>query len=153
MWDARAPSMNTTTIDLLNSLLRDELAAVESYSVALHDRSAFSAKAELSRCQRSHEVRVSILHDKIASLGGEPAVTAGLGGTWSKLVESGAAAISDDMAIRALEQSEDRVLRDYRKGIASGDPEVQAFLEGVVLPEEEYTHRTLSDLTHRLASA
>jgi hypothetical protein len=145
--------MTTTTIDLLNSLLRDELAAVEIYDVALHDRSAFSGKTELSQCQRSHEVRAGMLRDKIVSLGGEPVTTTGLVGTWGKLLESGATAISPDMAIRALEQGEDHVLRDYRRGLASVDPDVRFFLERLVLPEEEYTHRTLSDLKHRLASA
>jgi hypothetical protein len=33
------------------------------------------------------------------------------------------------------------------------DVEIRMFLEQRVLPEEEFTHRTLSDLKHRLASA
>jgi hypothetical protein len=126
---------------------------VETYDVALQGRSAFSAKTELSICQRSHEKRADILRDKITSLGGQPATTSGLGGTWGKLVEGGAAVIGDDMAIRVLEQREHHVLRDYRRGVASADPDVRAFLEGKVMPEEEYTYRTLSDLKHRLASA
>ena len=145
--------MTTTTIDVLNGFLRDELAAIATYGEALHDRSAVSGKTELSTCQRSHEVRAGILRDKIVSLGGEPAPTAGLAGMWSKLVESGAVAIGSDMAIRALEQGEDHVLRDYRNGISQVDPEVRDFLEQKILPEEEYTHRTLSDLKHRLASS
>jgi bacterioferritin (cytochrome b1) len=145
--------MTTTTIDVLNGLLRDELAAVATYDEALHERSSFSGKTELSRCQRSHEVRAGILREKIVSLGGEPAATSGLTGLWSKLVESGAVAIGPEMAIRALEQGEDHVLRDYRNGISNVDPEVRVFLERTVLPEEEFTHRTLSDLKRRLASS
>lgn len=145
--------MNTATVELLNYLLRDELAAVETYGIALRDRASFSGKTELSRCQRSHEVRADILRDKIVSLGGEPAATSGLIGKWSKLVESGAVAIGEGMAIRALEQGEDHLLQDYRRGIAGVDPEVRLFLERMLFPEEEYTHRTLSDLKHRLASA
>jgi len=145
--------MTTTTINVLNGFLRDEMAAVATYDEALHERSTFSGKTELSTCQRSHEMRAGMLRDKIVSLGGEPAATAGLTGLWSKLVESGAVALGPDMAIRALEQGEDHVLRDYRNGIANVDPDVRLFLEQMVLPEEEYTHRTLSDLKHRLASA
>jgi bacterioferritin (cytochrome b1) len=151
--DARVARMTTTTIDVLNGFLRDELAAVATYNEALHGRSAFSGKTELSTCQRSHETRATILRDKIVSLGGQPAATAGLTGIWSKLVESGAVAIGPEMAIRALEQGEDHVLRDYRNGISNVEPEVRVFLERMVLPEEEYTHRTLSDLKHRLASS
>jgi hypothetical protein len=145
--------MTTTTIDVLNGFLRDELSAIATYDEALHGRSAFSGKTELSTCQRSHEVRAGILRDKIVSLGGEPVATAGLTGLWSKLVESGAVALGPDMAIRALEQGEDHVLRDYRDGIGQVDVEIRMFLEQRVLPEEEFTHRTLSDLKHRLASA
>jgi hypothetical protein len=145
--------MTTHTIDKLNSFLRDELASIATYEEALHGRSAFSGKTELSQCQRSHEVRAGVLRDKIVSLGGKPATTTGLAGAWQKLKEEGAVAIGDDMAIRALESNEDHVLRDYRSGIAGVEPAVRSFLEQRILPEEEYTHRTMSDLKHRLASA
>jgi hypothetical protein len=145
--------MKTTTVDQLNSFLRDELAAVETYGAALLGRSAFSGKTELSMCQRSHEVRASTLRDKIVSLGGQAAATSGATGAWKKLLESGAVALGEGTAIRALEREEDHVLQDYRKGIDGLDSEVRAFLEAIVLPEEEYTHRTMSDLKDRLASA
>jgi bacterioferritin (cytochrome b1) len=140
-------------MDQLNSFLRDELAAIETYEEALHDRSAFSGKTELSQCQRSHELRAKLLSDKIVSLGGKPATTSGLQGTWKRLIEGTAVAIGPEMAIRALETGEDHVLSDYRKGIETLEPELRVFLERTCLPEEEYTHRTLSDLKHRLASA
>ena len=57
------------------------------------------------------------------------------------------------MAIRTLEQSEDHVLRDYREGLGKVLPDVRAFLVERILPEEEQTHRTLSDLKHRIGSA
>jgi hypothetical protein len=142
----------TATVDQLNSFLRDELAAVETYGQALLGRSSFSGKTELSMCQRSHEVRARNLRDKIASLGGQPAATSGIVGAWKKLLESGAAALSENTAIVALEREEDHVLRDYRTGMGKVDPEARAFLEANVVPEEEYTHRTMSDLRARLAT-
>jgi hypothetical protein len=144
--------MKTTTVDQLNSFLRDELAAVETYGAALLGRSAFSGKTELSICQRSHELRAGTLRDKIVSLGGHAATTSGAAGAWKKLLESGAVALGEGTAIRALEREEDQVLQDYRNGIKGVDPEVRAFLEANVLPEEESTHRTMSDLKARLAS-
>jgi bacterioferritin (cytochrome b1) len=147
------PIMDNASIDKLNSFLRDELAAIETYEEALHDRATFSGKTELSQCQRSHEKRAAALKNKIVSLGGKPATTSGLQGTWKKLVEGTAVAIGPEMAIRALESGEDSVLRDYRKGIETADFEVRSFIESTCLPEEEYTHRTLSELKHRLASA
>ena len=64
----------------------------------------------------------------------------------------GLLALGEGTAIRALEREEDQVLQDYRNGIKGVDPEVRAFLEANVLPEEESTHRTMSDLKARLAS-
>jgi hypothetical protein len=141
------------TIDVLNVLLRDELAAIETYGVALHDRSAFSGKTELSRCQRSHETRAAALRDKIVALGGEPADGAGIAGAWGKVVEIGAAAISDEMAIRALEQNEEHVHRDYSTWIPNVTPEVRRFLEQKIWPEEETTYRAMSELKARLQAA
>ena len=68
--------------------------------------------------------RAVILREKIVSLGGEPANQSGVAGVWSKLVERGAAAISDDMAIVALEQGEGRVLHDYRAKLSEVPPDV-----------------------------
>ena len=76
-----------------------------------------------------------------------------MAGAWKKLLESSAVAIGEHTAVRALEREEDHVLRDYQGGIASLDADVRAFLERTILPEEEYTHRTMSDLKRRLASA
>jgi bacterioferritin (cytochrome b1) len=143
----------SSTIDKLNTFLRDELAAIEMYQAALRGRSAFNGKTELSQCQRSHEVRAEALRGKIASLGGKPAGTSGLIGAWERLVEGVAVAVGADMAIRALEQGEDHVLQDYRKGLSDVDPEVRTFLERSIVPEEEVTHRTLSDLKKRLPNA
>jgi hypothetical protein len=149
----RAKAGMSTTIDQLNSFLRDELAAVETYDEALHGRSAFSGKTELSLCQRSHEVRAAMLRAKILALGGDPVGHPGIAGAWSRLLEHDATAIGPEMAVRALEQGEDVVLRDYQRGIPRLEPEVRAFLERMVLPEEEFTHRTLSELKDRLATS
>ena len=139
-----------STLDDLNTLLKDELSAVETYAAALHDRSGLSVQTELTRCQRSHETRARILRDKIVMLGGQPAEKPGMMGTWSKLVEKGAAVISNDMVIRALEQSEDHVLHDYQSRIGNVAPDIRGFLETQLLPEELITHRTLGDLKTRI---
>jgi hypothetical protein len=144
--------MDTVSIDRLNGLLRDELAAIETYDEALRGRSAFSGKSELSYCQRSHERRAAVLRDKIASLGGQPATSSGLRGAWERLVEASATAVSDTLAIRALEAGEVRVMRDYRMGVAGLAPEVRSFVERSLVPEEEFTLRTMSDLGRRVGS-
>lgn len=146
------PRMDTATIDRLNGLLRDELAAIETYAEALRGRTSFSGKSELSYCHKSHANRAALLRDKIASLGGQPATSSGLRGTWERLVEASATAVSDTLAIRALEAGEVRVMRDYRKGVSGLAPEVRSFVERTLLPEEEFTLRMMSDLGRRVGS-
>jgi hypothetical protein len=76
-----------------------------------------------------------------------------MGGSWRKAVERGAAAISDDMAIRALEQNEMRVHRDYGTWMPNVSADVKTFLERSVWPEEEATYRRMSELTNRIQAA
>jgi hypothetical protein len=141
--------MDATNVDGLNVLLRDELAAVETYDEALDRRSALVGQPELARCKRSHEVRVRILREKIVALGGTPALSSGLRGEWEKIVEAATPVVGDDVAVRALEAGEAHVLREYRTGMRMLDPEVRIFVERNLLPAEEHTRRTLGELVER----
>ena len=143
---------DAATIDRLNSFLRDELAAVETYREALQGRSVSSGKAELKLCQHSHEARARALRDQIATLGGNPASTSGMRGAWERLVERGAAAIEDQMAFRVLEQGEDHLLHDYRARVRDAEPAVRTFLETKILREEVLTQHMMHDLERRLVS-
>jgi hypothetical protein len=140
----------TNTIEKLNLFLRDELAAVATYEEALRGRSAATGKHELSLCQRSHERRVAALRIKITALGGTPASSSGLRGGWEKALERGAAAVSQDMAVRVLEAGEDRILREYRATLPTLEIKAREFVVDSILPDEVYTHDLVADLSSRL---
>ncbi len=142
---------NRAAVEVLNTLLRDELAAVETYDEALRG-CASSGEDALSRCRRSHETRVAILHEKILALGGRPTTGIGIAEPWRARLELGRGAFSDDVAMRALERGEDSVLHDYRAGMATAPPEVRSFIQRALMPEERFTHRTLNDLVHHPAA-
>jgi hypothetical protein len=143
--------MDVTTIERLNTLLRDELAAVETYAEALHGCSArFDAEELLQRCQRSHELRARMLRDKIASLGGSPATSSGLRSAWAMSIEADAPGVGDDIAVVALEAGEEQILRDYRARIPRLEAGVRSFVERSLLPAEEFTRRTLGALLARI---
>jgi bacterioferritin (cytochrome b1) len=137
-------------IDRLNSLLRAELTAIETYELALKDRAAFSGKTELSQCLLSHMERAQILRDRIEALGGVPTQNAGLWGAFATVVEKGAIVLGDDVAIRALEEGEDRRLADYRTQASKLDESMRSFFETTLLLEQERTHRMMSELLHRV---
>jgi demethoxyubiquinone hydroxylase (CLK1/Coq7/Cat5 family) len=137
------------SVTKLNSLLRGEISAVETYRQALAKVSVPTAKNELAECERSHEQRVLKLKDRVLALGGTPAEGSGAWGTFTKLIEGGAAALGDKAAIAALEEGEDRGLADYRNAMQDGetlDTESRSLVEQELLPAQMRTHRAMSSL-------
>jgi len=143
---------NSQTIDQLNSFLRGELSAVETYRQALQKIGPASpVVSQLEACARSHESRVQMLAQEVLQLGGEPAKTSGVWGTFAKLVEGGAQAFGEKAAISVLEEGEDHGRDDYRRDLDSLNAPARRLIEMHVLPEQERTHRTLSSIKKSLS--
>lgn len=133
------------TIEQLNSFLRGELSAVETYRQAIQKLGPTSSySTQLEACARSHENRAKLLSDEVQSLGGTPTDSSGTWGAFAKLVEGGAALLGEKTAISALEEGEDHGRDDYKRDLKRLTPEVRRLIEEQVLPEQERTHRTLS---------
>jgi uncharacterized protein (TIGR02284 family) len=135
-----------STIDQLNSFLRGEISAVETYRQAMDKVKDVRAMTTLEECQNSHARRVASLRDFITKLGGTPATDSGAWGGFAKLVEGGAAAFGDQAAIAALEEGEDHGLRDYRDDLDELDAEARRLVEQELLPAQQRTHGALSTL-------
>jgi len=69
--------MATQPIDQLNSFLRGEISAVETYRQALDKVNDTQARMQLEQCHVSHQQRVDLLRMRIVELGGEPAEGSG----------------------------------------------------------------------------
>jgi uncharacterized protein (TIGR02284 family) len=145
-----------SSTDQLNSFLRGELSAVETYRMALDKLDATSpARAEIEACLTSHQERVSALRDAIIQLGGTPAESSGPWGVFAKAVEGTAKAFGDKAAIAALEEGEDHGLKDYKDEIDDNDLDTasRALLMSRLLPAQQATHDRMSALKHRFKSA
>lgn len=134
------------SVNRLNSLLRGEISAVETYRQALDRVVDGQARVQLEECARSHQERVQTLRDCVSRLGGVPSQDSGAWGTFAKLVEGSAKPFGDKAAIAALEEGEDRGLADYRKEIPQLDAQSRSVIEQELLPAQERTHRALSTL-------
>ncbi len=134
------------TLGLLNSFLRGEISAVETYRQAIQKLGG--AYSQLADGMISHERRVGMLTDKIRSLGGVPATGSGLWGSWAKLVQGTADLFGERSAIAALESGEDHGRNDYRRELENLDDPVRAWVERELLPLEERTHAAMSELKH-----
>ena len=77
------------SIDKLNECFRDELAAVETYEMALKSVNHVGVRHTLQELLASHGRRTDLLRDRIGSLGAEPPSGSGVWGTFAKAVQAG----------------------------------------------------------------
>lgn len=136
-------------INQLNSFLRGEISAVETYTQALknvdHKEHSQTARV-LTDNLASHQTRVRDLRAEITRLGGDPADGSGAWGTFAKAIEGGAAIFGDSAAVSAIEEGEDHGLKDYRGDLEDLSPAARQFVATKLLPEQTKTHRAASTL-------
>ena len=142
--------MDTTNdVKKLNSLLRGEIAAVETYDQCIEKMKDSATVVELRELRSSHQRRVEQLQQQIIALGGQPDQSSGAWGAFAKLVEGGAKVFGESAAISALEEGEDKGKRDYAD-IDDLSPTVRTFVQSVLMPEQKRTHDALSRIEHRM---
>lgn len=113
-----APAATTTDVDSLNSLLRGEISAVDTYEQALRKfdapEEAATAKA-LKQIRDEHSQAVGVLTDRVKGLGGKPSEGAGVWGVFAGTVTAGAKLIGPVTAMAALKQGEEHGIAQYEK--------------------------------------
>lgn len=151
MHSQNQPSIDReTVIETLNSLMRGELAAVETYRHAIA-RLGIDAPADLITCQQSHDQRATRLAEHLTLAGGTPVSGSGMWGAFARLVEGSAALIGPRALYAALEEGEDQGLTDYRAALDQVDAAGLTLLRGDLLPEQIRTHGLMSSLCRRNA--
>jgi demethoxyubiquinone hydroxylase (CLK1/Coq7/Cat5 family) len=140
-----------SSIDRLNSFLRGEMAAVETYQLALAKIDHISTvRDELLVNLKSHQDRVMMLQDAILELDGEPATTSGPWGAFAKGVEGGAAVLGEKAAVAALEEGEDHGLADYNEDLEDLEDRERQLVSDRLLPAQQRTLARLSELHDRV---
>jgi uncharacterized protein (TIGR02284 family) len=140
---------NDNDIKRLNSLLRGERSAVETYEQCIEKVDGGPLVQHLSTLKSSHAARVQKLSSVIMQLGGRPEDSSGAWGTFAKLVEGGAKAFGQKAAIAALEEGEDHGKKEY-EDLEDLSPTTRQFVEMELLPEQQRTHDALSHLKKAL---
>jgi uncharacterized protein (TIGR02284 family) len=137
------------TIDRLNSLLRGEISAVETYRQAVEKIDQPEIRTVLEENQGMHGARAQRLRQRIEQLGGKPSESSGAWGAIAKAAEGAATIGGDKKAIDMLEEGEDRGLEDYRKILDDVDSETAMMIQSELLPGQERTHAVMRSLKHR----
>src|SRR3954466_11694507 len=122
----------------LNSLLRGEISAVETYAQAIRkigeDQGADAA--ELRRIAQEHGEHAQDLRARVRTLGGDPDESAGAWGALVQTIEGTARLFGDSTALRALREGEEHGLRDYQDSLSELDAESRRLVQDVLLPAQ-----------------
>lgn len=141
-----------SSVEQLNSFLRGEMSAVETYQMALEKVDDIStARDELLVNLKSHQDRVMMLQEAIIAAGGTPATSSGPWGLFAKAVEGSAKVLGKKAAIAALEEGEDHGVKDYTVDVNELEPQARTLLETKLRPAQKQTHDRLSALKHRMS--
>jgi hypothetical protein len=106
-------------IECLNSLLRGELAATETYQQAIAKMAGTAQAVDLRRIHVEHREAANALRVLVHECGGKPDQGSGAWGAWAKLVEGAAKVFGVQAALRALKEGEEVGISDYEAALAN----------------------------------
>jgi uncharacterized protein (TIGR02284 family) len=125
-----------TETNTLNSLLRGEMSAIETYRQAIeklgdvHDPWV----EELRAIQRDHRDAADALWHHVEQHGGKPSEGSGPWGAFAKAVEGTAKLLGNTAALKALKEGEEHGLKDYEDALKDENlpADCQALIRGLI---------------------
>ena len=129
------------TVRQLNSLLRGEISAAETYRMAI-DKVAGSDSAEanaglLREIQEEHGRAAQEIRDRIQELGGEASDSSGAWGAWAKTVQGTMNLFGDASSLKALKEGEEHGLKDYQEALDDVDPSSKQLINNQLIPAQQ----------------
>jgi len=127
-----------TTTDQLNSLLRGEISAVETYTQASRKIEGERAgdAALLRQIEQEHGRNAQFRREAVKRLGGEADNASGVWGVWAKAVEAIATLLGDAATLKALKEGEEHGLRDYKDALEKLDGTARELVERLLIPAQ-----------------
>jgi hypothetical protein len=116
-------ALSEDSIETLNSLLRGELSAIDTYTQALKEPEMANHSSRLATMLAEHKVAETFLRSEITRANGVPATSSGLWGAFAESVVGVAKMIGLTSTLHALKQGENHGLNSYRSALDSQLPE------------------------------
>ncbi len=110
---------NEQTIATCDTLLRGELAAIETYSQAIHKFPEDARMGCLNSIRKDHLSSAAALRKLVTDAGGSPSTTSGLWGDFAMVLEAGAALIGESPALAILKRGEQHGVSEYEAAMAN----------------------------------
>lgn len=105
----------------LNSLLRGELSAIETYEQAIPKFEDSATVQALTRIAGDHRTAATMLRDSIRTIGGEPDTSSGMWGSFAKTVTGAAKILGPQTVLVALREGEEHGIAEYDKAITNAE--------------------------------
>jgi hypothetical protein len=127
----------TTNTDALNSMLRGEISATETYTQAMETFAGQASEAELRRIRDEHRESANALRKHVHSHGAQPDQGSGAWGAWAKVVEGTAKVFGAAAALKALKEGEEAGIGEYESAIKDKNlaPDCVTLVREKLLPE------------------
>jgi hypothetical protein len=124
---------------MLNSLLRGELAAVETYEQALLQVAKEPSGPDLQRISGEHRQAAEVLRRHIVERGGKPATDSGAWGTVVRTVEGAAKLLGTGTALQVLKGGEEHGVSSYQSALQDQnmDEECKQLIRATLLPQTQ----------------
>jgi uncharacterized protein (TIGR02284 family) len=140
------------SVDQLNSLLRGEISAVETYQQAIEkvgDEHAGDAAA-LRAIAQEHGEDARALREAIEQLGGEADDSSGAWGAWAKTVQGVAKLFGDASALKALKEGEEHGLKDYEEAVDDVDDASRTLIVSRLIPNQKRHIATIDGMMAKI---
>lgn len=135
-------------VSQLNSLLRGEISAKETYVQAI-EKLGVEGRGEvevLREIAREHADAVDTLREAVRGAGATPAETSGLWGAFAQGVEGAAKALGDAAALKALKEGEEHGLKDYESALDKVDAMTRQIIAVDLIPAQRRHIQQLDSL-------
>jgi bacterioferritin (cytochrome b1) len=143
-------------INQLNSLLRGEISAAETYHMAIGKVSTIeraNGLDVLNEIESEHSRAAQALRDRIMELGGEPSDGSGAWGAWAKTVQGTANLFGDASALKSLKEGEEHGLKDYQEGVEDIDTTSRDLVQNQLIPAQQRHINLLDQLINSAGRA
>jgi uncharacterized protein (TIGR02284 family) len=132
-----ATSTNSDMISTLNSLLRGELAATETYQQALARAGSEPGADALRQIHAEHREAANTLRQTVHNHGGKPDQDSGAWGTLAKSLTRAAKLLGNSATIKALKEGEEQGIKSYEEALkdATLPADCQELIRGTLLPQ------------------
>lgn len=143
-----------TETNTLNSLLRGEMSAIETYRQAIDKLGSDPHDPwieELRAIQRDHRDAADALWHHVEQHGGKPSSDSGPWGAFAKAVEGTAKLLGNAAALKALKEGEEHGLKDYEDALNDQNlpADCQILIRGLI-PQQRTHITTLDGLINRV---